>query len=73
MYKKIVFLTILLFFLYFFFSRPSGSEKLVTVQGAGDGITPLNSDHIGGYHAVRPILEGLESKFGLVFPKIKSE
>jgi len=43
------------------------------VQGAGDGITPSNPDHIGGYHAVLPILEGIESKFGLVFPKIKSE
>lgn len=56
-----------------FYSRPSGSEKLVTVQGAADGVTPTNSDHIGGYYAVRPILEGIESKFGLVFPKIKSE
>jgi len=55
------------------FSRPSGSEKLVSVHGAGDGITPSNSDHIGGYHAVLPILEGIESKFGLVFPKTKSE
>jgi len=43
------------------------------VQGAGDGITPSNPDHIGGYHAVLPILEGIESKFGLVFPKIKPE
>lgn len=59
--------------LILFFSRPSGSEKLVSVQGAGDGITPSNPDHIGGYHAVLPILEGIESKFGLVFPKIKSE
>lgn len=55
------------------FSRPSGSEKLVSVQGAGDGITPSNPDHIGGYHGVLPILEGIESKFGLVFPKNKSE
>lgn len=62
--------------IYYFeiiFSRPSGSEKIVSVQGAGDGITPSNPDHIGGYHAVLPILEGIESKFGLVFPKVNSE
>lgn len=58
---------------FYIFSRPSGSEKLVSVHGAGDGITPSNPDHIGGYHTVLPILKGLESKFGLVFPKIKSE
>uniref|UniRef100_A0A2S2NFN4 Calcium-binding mitochondrial carrier protein Aralar1 n=1 Tax=Schizaphis graminum TaxID=13262 RepID=A0A2S2NFN4_SCHGA len=62
-----------LFYVDFGGSRPSGSEKLVSVHGAGDGITPSNPDHIGGYHAVLPILEGIESKFGLVFPKIKSE
>lgn len=62
-----------LFYVDFGGSRPSGSEKLVSVHGAGDGITPSNSDHIGGYHAVLPILEGIESKFGLVFPKTKSE
>lgn len=63
----------ILIFLQLFFSRPSGSEKLVSVLGAGDGKTPSNPDHIGGYHAVIPILEGIESKFGLVFPKTKSE
>lgn len=65
-----------MYIFYYFeiiFSRPSGSEKIVSVQGAGDGTTPSNPDHIGGYHAVLPILEGIESKFGLVFPKIKSE
>ncbi|VVC40166.1 Hypothetical protein CINCED_3A016587 [Cinara cedri] len=62
-----------LFYVDFGGSRPSGSEKLVSVHGAGDGITPSNPDHIGGYHAVLPILEGIESKFGLVFPKVKSE
>ncbi|XP_026815005.1 calcium-binding mitochondrial carrier protein Aralar1 [Rhopalosiphum maidis] len=62
-----------LFYVDFGGSRPSGSEKLVSVHGAGDGITPSNPDHIGGYHAVLPILEGIESKFGLVFPKTKSD
>lgn len=64
---------LLFLILLLFFSRPSGSEKVVSVYGTGEGKIPSNPDHIGGYNAVLPIIEGLESKFGLVFPKIKSD
>ncbi|XP_050543004.1 calcium-binding mitochondrial carrier protein Aralar1 [Daktulosphaira vitifoliae] len=60
-----------LFYVDFGGSRPSGSKQLVTMHSAADGTVPSNPDHVGGYHAVLPILEGIESKFGLVFPKNK--
>ena len=31
-----------------------------------------NPDHIGGYALALPILAGIESKFGLVFPKFRT-
>jgi len=46
-------------------SRPSGSQREATPSVA----ISSNKDHVGGYAVARPIFAGLESKFGLVFPK----
>jgi len=35
-------------------------------------IKSVNPDHIGGYALALPIMAGIESKFGLVFPKFKT-
>lgn len=52
------------------FSRPKGSE--VTVQQLGLAPeTPVNPDHIGGYHVAAPIFTGIETKFGLCLPKFR--
>lgn len=32
-----------------------------------------NPDHIGGFALALPIISGIETKFGLVFPKFKHE
>lgn len=37
--------------------------------GIGEGKKPSNPDHIGGYSVALPIFSGIESKFGLCFPK----
>ena len=54
------------FFIDFGGSKPSGSSR----ESVG-GATSHNPDHIGGYAAAQPIFVGMESKFGLFFPKYK--
>ncbi|ODM96828.1 Calcium-binding mitochondrial carrier protein Aralar1, partial [Orchesella cincta] len=59
-----------LFYVDFAGTRPSGSEASVLVTGLHQ-VKSGNRDHIGGYALALPIMAGIESKFGLVFPKFK--
>ena len=54
------------FFIDFGGSKPSGSSR----ESVGE-VTSQNPDHIGGYAVAQPIFIGMESKFGLFFPKYK--
>ena len=54
------------FFIDFGGSKPSGSSR----ETPGGG-TSQNPDHIGGFAVAQPIFVGMESKFGLFFPKYK--
>ncbi|ETN64037.1 mitochondrial solute carrier [Anopheles darlingi] len=49
-------------------SRPAGSE-LATAKAS---IERVNPDHIGGYQAALPMLNGIETKFGLSLPRFTS-
>lgn len=53
-------------------SRPSGSEGMKV--GAPSLLSGKidNPDHIGGYRAALPMVNGIETKFGLSLPKFKS-
>ncbi|XP_037081771.1 calcium-binding mitochondrial carrier protein Aralar1-like isoform X2 [Pollicipes pollicipes] len=48
--------------------RPSGSETSAPLSLAG-AAKQENPHHIGGFKVAVPILEGLETKFGLAFPR----
>lgn len=48
-------------------SRPTGSE--LTVAAGLEGAKSRNPDHVGGYSVALPMFSGIESKFGLRFPK----
>lgn len=52
-------------------SRPSGSEQTIPTHNVNalDEFKSSNADHIGGYRVALPILTGIETKFGLSFPK----
>lgn len=54
------------------FRRPTGSEATVLITSV-DQLKSENPDHIGGYALALPILSGVESKFGLVFPRFQSQ
>ncbi|XP_021952540.1 calcium-binding mitochondrial carrier protein Aralar1 isoform X2 [Folsomia candida] len=59
-----------LFYIDFGGSRPAGSELNLPATGLIEqGSKPSNPDHIGGFEVALPILSGIESKFGLLFPK----
>lgn len=58
---------IVCFILILFCRRPSGSEFKVAT--GLEGTKPRNPDHVGGYSVAIPIFSGIESKFGLCFPK----
>ncbi|KAL3280238.1 hypothetical protein HHI36_017734 [Cryptolaemus montrouzieri] len=45
-------------------TRPSGSELKVLEE-----VKSRNPDHVGGFSVCLPIFSGIESKFGLCFPK----
>uniref|UniRef100_A0A1Q3FF15 Putative calcium-binding mitochondrial carrier protein aralar1 n=1 Tax=Culex tarsalis TaxID=7177 RepID=A0A1Q3FF15_CULTA len=51
-------------------SRPAGSEGGQSSKPAE--LTKLNPDHIGGYQAALPMLNGIETKFGLSLPRFAS-
>lgn len=52
--------------------RPAGSEATVLITNSTQ-VKSQNSEHIGGYALVMPILSGIESKLGLVFPQTRDE
>lgn len=60
-----------LFFVDFGGSRPTGSEQIINAAGE-DMHREINSDHIGGYRVAIPMIKGIESKFGLSFPKFQT-
>lgn len=49
-------------------SRPAGSD----VAKAKQELSKVNPDHIGGYQAALPMLNGIETKFGLSLPRFAS-
>jgi len=54
------------FYIDFGGSRPSGQTSEVSGSAA---IASSNPDHVGGYQVATPIFTGVQSKFGLLFPK----
>ncbi|KAK6631068.1 Calcium-binding mitochondrial carrier protein Aralar1 [Polyplax serrata] len=58
-----------LFYVDFGGTRPSGSELNLPETGVAEVMKSTNPDHIGGYQVAIPILKGIETKFGLCFPK----
>jgi len=54
------------FYIDFGGSRPTGQMSEST---EGPAHHSSNPDHVGGYQVARPIFTGVESKFGLLFPK----
>lgn len=59
-----------LFYVDFGGSRPSGSD--VKVKPTSNQVIKINDDHIGGYRAAIPMLNGIETKFGLCLPRFTS-
>ncbi|XP_055847671.1 calcium-binding mitochondrial carrier protein Aralar1 isoform X1 [Episyrphus balteatus] len=57
-----------MFFVDFGGSQPTGSEVKKS-KAIDESIHRLNPDHIGGYRAAVPMLNGIESKFGLCLPR----
>ena len=57
------------FFVDFGGSKPSGSYRECLSDGAR--LSSSNPDHIGGYSVAQPVFVGMESKFGLYFPKFQ--
>lgn len=54
--------------------RPTGSEQTIPTHNvnAMNELKSTDADHIGGYRVALPIIDGIETKFGLSFPKFKS-
>ncbi|XP_043215075.1 calcium-binding mitochondrial carrier protein Aralar1-like isoform X4 [Amphibalanus amphitrite] len=48
--------------------RPAGSETSAPLS-LTEAVKQENPAHVGGYRVAVPILEGLETKFGLAFPR----
>lgn len=63
-----------MFYVDFGGSRPSGSDvtKSKTMLDAYDAKKTVHADHIGGYRAAIPLLNGIETKFGLSLPRFNS-
>lgn len=61
-----------LFYVDFGGSRPSGSDVKKSSATIDSAKVQINPDHIGGYRAAVPLITGIESKFGLSFPKFAS-
>lgn len=58
-----------LFYIDFGGKRPTGSE--VKVPLSATEMVSQNPDHIGGYKLALTTFKGMESKFGLMFPKFE--
>ncbi|KAK7583745.1 hypothetical protein V9T40_004708 [Parthenolecanium corni] len=63
-----------LFYVDFGGTRPTGSEQTIPTHNvnAMNELKSTDADHIGGYRVALPIIDGIETKFGLSFPKFKS-
>jgi solute carrier family 25 (mitochondrial aspartate/glutamate transporter), member 12/13 len=60
------------FYVDFGGSRPSGSELSKPSSPSLLSGKVDNADHIGGYRAALPMLNGIETKFGLSLPRFRS-
>ncbi|XP_073817169.1 calcium-binding mitochondrial carrier protein aralar1 isoform X8 [Musca autumnalis] len=58
-----------LFYVDFGGSHPTGSEVHKAKPIDSPSNVRINADHIGGYRAAVPLLNGIESKFGLFLPR----
>lgn len=60
------------FYVDFGGTRPAGSE--LSKQAAPSLLSGKidNPDHVGGYRAALPMLNGIETKFGLSLPRFQS-
>ncbi|XP_013109465.1 calcium-binding mitochondrial carrier protein Aralar1 isoform X2 [Stomoxys calcitrans] len=58
-----------LFYVDFGGSHPTGSEVHKSKPMDAPSNVRINADHIGGYRAAVPLLNGIESKFGLFLPR----
>lgn len=52
-------------------TRPAGSDVQKS-SGLPELAKAINKDHIGGYRVAIPMLNGIESKFGLCLPRFAS-
>lgn len=57
-----------LFYVDFGGSRPTGSDVKNKLDVPEFGMA-TNADHIGGYQVAIPMLNGIETKFGLCLPR----
>lgn len=60
-----------MFYVDFGGTRPSGSEQYNSTLLQPTSIRNENPDLIGGYRAALPILNGIETKFGLSLPRFR--
>lgn len=61
-----------MFYVDFGGSRPSGSDVKKASSTLDATKVQIYADHIGGYRAAVPLITGIETKFGLSFPKFTS-
>lgn len=61
-----------MFYVDFGGSRPAGSDVKKMSSTLDTAKIPVNPDHIGGYRAAVPLITGIETKFGLSFPRFAS-
>lgn len=59
-----------MFYIDFGGSRPTGSD--VKTKSVDYDVKKINADHIGGYRSAIPMLNGIETKFGLSLPRFGS-
>lgn len=59
-----------MFYIDFGGSRPTGSD--VKTKSVDYDVKKINADHIGGYRSAIPMLNGIETKFGLSLPRFSS-
>jgi solute carrier family 25 (mitochondrial aspartate/glutamate transporter), member 12/13 len=60
------------FYVDFGGNRPTGSELNKPSSPSLLSASTTNPDHVGGYRAAVPMLNGIETKFGLSLPRFKS-
>ena len=60
-----------MFYVDFGGSRPTGSD-VTKAKTLDYEVKKINPDHIGGYRAAIPMLNGIETMFGLSLPRFAS-